>query len=161
VTFFDRDTDVKTDGGVVLECDPPRKLVYTFRPEFDEEARKSPFSRVSFTLEPHESLVKLTLVHDELPDDETVKAFREGWAPILSSLKTFLESGSRCHSFAASRRRAGRSRKRDRRAALYGSAYALRASARSRRSLCEGGPPSSRVPKQGPTQPRALPLISR
>jgi uncharacterized protein YndB with AHSA1/START domain len=93
VTFFDRDTDVKTDGGVVLECDPPRKLVYTFRPEFDEEARKSPFSRVSFTLEPHESLVKLTLVHDELPDDETVKAFREGWAPILSSLKTFLESG--------------------------------------------------------------------
>ncbi len=38
-------------------------------------------------------MVKLTLVHDELPDEQAAREFREGWAPILSSLKTFLESG--------------------------------------------------------------------
>lgn len=94
VTFYDHDTSVKTDGGVVLESEPFRRLVYTFRPEFSDEARKMGFSRVAFTLEPQEEgMVKLTLVHDELPDQETADAFREGWSPILSSLKTFLETG--------------------------------------------------------------------
>jgi hypothetical protein len=49
---------------------------------------------VSFTIEAQQAgLVKLMLIHDELPDEETVKGFREGWAPILSSLKTTLETG--------------------------------------------------------------------
>lgn len=93
VTFYDRDTNVVTDGGRVVECDPPRRLVYTFRPEFSDEARSMGYSRVAFTLETHDVLVKLTLVHDELPDQEMADGFREGWAPILSSLKTFLETG--------------------------------------------------------------------
>jgi hypothetical protein len=38
-------------------------------------------------------MVKLTLVHDRLPDEQTAAGFREGWAPILSSLKTYLETG--------------------------------------------------------------------
>lgn len=94
VRFCDYDSDVVTDSGVVVECDPPRRLVYTFRPEFSPEAQAMGYSRVSFTLEPHdEGMVKLTLVHDDLPDEETAAGFREGWAPILSSLKTFLETG--------------------------------------------------------------------
>lgn len=88
VTFFDGDSAV-TDSGVVLVCDPPRQLAYSFRNEGDT----GPHSRVSFTLEPHPGMVKLTLIHDELPDAQAAKDFREGWAPILSSLKTFLESG--------------------------------------------------------------------
>jgi uncharacterized protein YndB with AHSA1/START domain len=94
VRFYDYDSDVVTDSGVVIECDPPRRLVYTFRPEFSDEAQAMGYSRVSFTLEPQEEgMVKLTLVHDDLPDEEMAAAFREGWAPILSSLKTFLETG--------------------------------------------------------------------
>lgn len=104
VSFFDRDTDVRTDGGVVLECDPPHRLVYTFRSEYDElrrhgvshedaQAISQRYSHVSFTLEPHEGMVKLTLIHDELPDEQAARDFREGWAPILSSLKTLLETG--------------------------------------------------------------------
>ncbi len=93
VSFFDGDSDTLTDSGVVLECDPPRRLVYSFRVEFDTEARKQGHSRVSFSLEPHDGMVKLTLVHDGLPDEQAAKDFREGWAPILSSLKTMLESG--------------------------------------------------------------------
>jgi uncharacterized protein YndB with AHSA1/START domain len=93
VRFFDGDTDHLTDSGVVLECDPPRRLAYTFQNEFDPEARKLGSSRVSFTLQPHEGMVKLTVVHNDLPSEEIAQGFREGWAPILSSLKTFLETG--------------------------------------------------------------------
>jgi len=93
VVFYDGDSDVRTDGGVVLAYDPPRLLSYSFQPEFSEEAESMGTSRVTFTLEPHEGQVKLTLVHDELPSEEMAEGFREGWAPILSSLKTFLESG--------------------------------------------------------------------
>lgn len=93
VRFYDGNSDVVTDSGVVLEYDPPKRLAYTFRNEFDPEAREQGYSRVTFTLEAHESQVKLTLIHDELPDEETAAGFREGWAPILSSLKTMLETG--------------------------------------------------------------------
>ncbi len=93
VSFFDRDSNDLTDSGTVLECDPPRRLSYTFRSEFDPEAREQGYSRVTFTIEPQQGMVKLTLVHDQLPDEKAARNFREGWAPILSSLKTFLESG--------------------------------------------------------------------
>ncbi len=93
VRFYDRDTQDVTDSGKVLECDPPRRLVYSFRPEFSEEVRKLGYSRVSFTIELHENQVKLTLVHDQLPSEQAAADFREGWSPILSSLKTFLETG--------------------------------------------------------------------
>ncbi len=93
VAFFDGDSQNLTDSGVVLESNPPKRLAYTFRNEFDAQARKQGHSRVSFTIEPHEGMVKLTLVHDELPSEEAAEGFREGWSPILSSLKTFLESG--------------------------------------------------------------------
>jgi uncharacterized protein YndB with AHSA1/START domain len=93
VEFFDRDTQVRTDSGVVLEYDPPRRLSYSFLFELDEEAKEMAHSRVTFTLEPQEGMVKLTLVHDELPSEEVAQGFREGWSPILSSLKTLLETG--------------------------------------------------------------------
>lgn len=93
VRFFDHDTPVVTDSGVVLECDPLRRLVYTFRNELSDEALEQGHSRVSFTLEPQDGMVKLTLVHDELPDEQAARDFREGWSPILSSLKTLLETG--------------------------------------------------------------------
>ena len=92
--FYDGATDVVTDDGVVLESDPHRRLVYTFHQVGSNPDQEEPIhSRVAFTLEAHPGMVKITLVHDELPDDQWVNEFREGWAPILSSLKTFLETG--------------------------------------------------------------------
>jgi uncharacterized protein YndB with AHSA1/START domain len=94
VRFFDGASDDLTDSGVVLESDPPLRLAYTFRTEFDPQARALGYSRVTFHLEARdEGMVKLTLVHDELPSEEIAAGFREGWAPILSSLKTYLETG--------------------------------------------------------------------
>jgi uncharacterized protein YndB with AHSA1/START domain len=94
VRFYDGDSDAVTDDGVVLESDPPRRLSYTFKMAGDMPAGNlEGYSRVTFTIEPLEGVVKLKLVHDELESEEMAEGFREGWAPILSSLKTFLESG--------------------------------------------------------------------
>jgi uncharacterized protein YndB with AHSA1/START domain len=93
VRFYDGSSNTVTDSGVVLEYEPPKRLAYTFRPEFSEEAAAMGSSRVTFTIEAHEGMVKLMLIHDELPDEETAIGFREGWAPILSSLKSTLETG--------------------------------------------------------------------
>ncbi len=94
VRFYDGDSEVVTDDGVVLESTPPSRLSYTFRPLGGGPGDPwNVYSRVTFTIEPQEGAVKLTLVHDELPSEEMAAGFREGWAPILSSLKTFLETG--------------------------------------------------------------------
>jgi uncharacterized protein YndB with AHSA1/START domain len=93
VRFFDGDSQDVTDSGVVLAYEPPRHLAYTFRTELGPAGQSTDYSRVSFTIEPDGDVVKLTLVHDELPDEETAAGFREGWSPILSSLKTYLETG--------------------------------------------------------------------
>ncbi|HEX2912474.1 MAG TPA: SRPBCC family protein [Chloroflexia bacterium] len=93
VAFYDGDSQTVTDKGEVLTYEPPRKLAYTFRYMLEPGGPFSEPSRVSFSLEPDGGLVKLTLIHDQLPDEETVDGFREGWAPIISSLKTYLETG--------------------------------------------------------------------
>ncbi|RPI28896.1 MAG: ATPase [Acidobacteria bacterium] len=93
VRFYDRDTQNVSDSGEVLEYQPPVRLGYTFRNEYIPDARALGYSRVGFTIEHHEGMVKLTLVHDQLPNEDWVTGFREGWAAILSSLKTFLETG--------------------------------------------------------------------
>ena len=49
-----------TDVGEVLEADPPRRLSYTFRHIFNEAARNERPTRVTFVIEPHGRLVKLT-----------------------------------------------------------------------------------------------------
>jgi uncharacterized protein YndB with AHSA1/START domain len=93
VRFYDGGSNTVTDSGKVLEYEPPTRLAYSFRPEMSAEFAALGFSRVTFTLEAFEGVVKLMLVHDELPDEETATGFREGWSPILSSLKSLLETG--------------------------------------------------------------------
>lgn len=90
----------------VLESEPHRRLSYTwhtYQPEMaamfgwsDEQLaqlRKEPRSKVTFEIEPLESMVKLTVVHDDFePDSEMLKGVSEGWPAILSYLKTLLET---------------------------------------------------------------------
>jgi hypothetical protein len=53
-----------------------------------------PRSHVSFELEPHGELVKLTVVHDNFePGSRMAEMVSGGWPMVLSSLKTLLETG--------------------------------------------------------------------
>jgi uncharacterized protein YndB with AHSA1/START domain len=76
--------------GEVLEVDPPRRLVHTFH---FSETDESP-SRVTWTIEPRGEASLLTLVHDDFDGEtSTYRSVEHGWVPILSGLKTVLETG--------------------------------------------------------------------
>jgi uncharacterized protein YndB with AHSA1/START domain len=86
--------DKTTDVGEILEADPPRRLSYTFRHILNEAARNERPSRVTFVLEPHGKLVKLTLTHDDFADNSVIlDGISKGWPAIMSSLKSMLETG--------------------------------------------------------------------
>ncbi|MDQ7906113.1 metalloregulator ArsR/SmtB family transcription factor [Phytohabitans sp. ZYX-F-186] len=98
---------VADGGSVVLAAEPPRTLSYTWHtvtPEFvavygdDQEflrkASAERRSKVTFDIEPHGDLVKLTVTHDDFdPGSVVLGGVTEGWPPILSSLKSLLETG--------------------------------------------------------------------
>jgi uncharacterized protein YndB with AHSA1/START domain/DNA-binding transcriptional ArsR family regulator len=92
---------------VVLESEPYRRLVYTwhsYTPElahrlgysdaFLETISRERRSRIAFTLEPLDQMVKLTIVQDDFaPGSTVVEMVSKGWPQLLSSLKTLLETG--------------------------------------------------------------------
>lgn len=92
VRFYDSADDSLTDSGEVLVYDEPKTLAYTFKNEFLEARADQTPGRVTFTIEPAgKNVVKLQVVHDEIAED-TVEGWRNGWAPILANLKTYLET---------------------------------------------------------------------
>ena len=84
-----------TDVGEILAADRPRRLSYTFHHVLSEAARKERPTKVTFNLEPHGKLVKLTLTHEDFEEgSKLLDGISRGWPAILSSLKTLLESGT-------------------------------------------------------------------
>jgi uncharacterized protein YndB with AHSA1/START domain len=79
----------------VLESDPPRLLVVSWRSLFDPELAVEQPSRVSWEIEGQEGgLSKLTVTHDRLEGSpKTAQSVAGGWMFILSGLKTVLETG--------------------------------------------------------------------
>ena len=82
-----------SDAGKVVECDPPRRLAYTFVNQSDKYRNEFP-ALATFVLEPYGKLVKLTLTHEGFAEgSEFFKGISKGWPAILSSLKSILETG--------------------------------------------------------------------
>ncbi len=90
-------------AGQVLECQPGRKLVYTWNqtqkdpPEVTK--KRNGLSRVTYELTPMGPMVRFRLIHENLlPDDveanpSTFKGVNNGWPAVISSLKSLLETG--------------------------------------------------------------------
>jgi uncharacterized protein YndB with AHSA1/START domain len=89
--------------GEVIEVDPPRKLVQTWRPLWDPENVEA-FTRVTWDIEEDDfGLTRLTVTHDLEGAPKTAATVAGigrlaegggGWSWILSDLKTLLESGA-------------------------------------------------------------------
>ncbi len=81
--------------GKVVESDPPRRLVHTWRMMYQPDLAAEPPSRVSWEIEPVEGgISKLTVVHDGFEGETlTFKEVAGGWPLVLSALKTLLETG--------------------------------------------------------------------
>ena len=48
---------------------------------------------MTFTIEPHGGIVRLTVHHDDLFDEGMLEAISGGWPAVLSNLKSLLETG--------------------------------------------------------------------
>lgn len=91
-----RDSDERTVEivGEVVEVSPPTRLVITWA-KASQASDPASYSRVTFEIEEYENMVRLTVTHDELEAGSGMAAgISKGWPLVLSSLKSFLETGS-------------------------------------------------------------------
>lgn len=86
--------------GTVVEVTPPKRLVMTWT-NASQEADPDSYSRVTFDIEEYEDMVRLTVAHDDLiAGGGMAKGVTKGWPLVLSSLKSFLETGRGLDVFA-------------------------------------------------------------
>jgi len=82
------------DAGEVVEAEPYRRLVLKWQHEMRPELKAEGYSRMTYELEQKGEDVKLTVLHEmDVPDSKFIVAVSGGWPMILSSLKSFLETG--------------------------------------------------------------------
>jgi uncharacterized protein YndB with AHSA1/START domain len=90
------------DSGEVIEIEPHRRMVLSWRNELFPEMTAEGYSRLTYELEQKGEAVKLTVTHEmDKSESKFIKAVSNGWPPILASLKSLLETGE---SLEATRR---------------------------------------------------------
>ncbi|TYB49868.1 metalloregulator ArsR/SmtB family transcription factor [Actinomadura chibensis] len=89
----------RTDGseavdvvGRVLTAERPSRLVITFEDDLDAVSLREP-SVVTFLIEEHQDIVRLTVTHENLPNQEMLNGISSGWPAVLANLKSLLETG--------------------------------------------------------------------
>ena len=82
--------------GEVMECDPPRRLSFTFNVNWPALIEKLGPTLVTYEIEQAGDAVRLTMSesHDRPLSDDILSGGRQGWPAILSSLKSVLETGA-------------------------------------------------------------------
>ncbi len=75
--------------GEIVQFEPPQLLSYTFHTESEMK------TQVTFDIKPQSATaVKLTTTHEGYEiGSKDYRSISEGWAAVISSLKTFLEKG--------------------------------------------------------------------
>jgi len=86
--------------GEVLEAEPGKRLVTTFRPTWAPEVQGAAPSRLTWEIEPMGEACKLTLTHSGF-DQASFDAgnMHMGWVMTVSSLKSLLETGQALNLF--------------------------------------------------------------
>lgn len=86
--------------GKVVEVSPPSRLVITWA-NASQASNPAAYSRVTFEIAEYDAMVRLTVSHDELEAGSGMaKGISKGWPAVLSSLKSFLETGRPLDIFA-------------------------------------------------------------
>ena len=95
--------DVLVDGEVI-EADPPRRLVQTWRMLMDPELAAEGFTRLTYEIQQTaDGVTRLTVVHDVegapklavlLAGEREDEGAGGGWPWVLSGLKSLLETGT-------------------------------------------------------------------
>jgi uncharacterized protein YndB with AHSA1/START domain/DNA-binding transcriptional ArsR family regulator len=77
--------------GTVLTSEPPHRLTITF--DAPGEIHADSTSRVTFDITPYQEIVRLTVTHENLANDEAFQAISVGWPAVCANLKSLLETG--------------------------------------------------------------------
>jgi uncharacterized protein YndB with AHSA1/START domain len=86
--------------GKVVEVSPPTRLVMTWA-NASQESDPASYSRVTFDIVEYDAMVRLTVTHDDLiVGSGMANGVTKGWPAVLSSLKSFLETGQGIDVFA-------------------------------------------------------------
>jgi uncharacterized protein YndB with AHSA1/START domain len=86
--------------GIVRESIPPRRLVLTWAAPGDHDDLTK-HSRVTFEIDVIRDMIRLHVTHDHLVSgSEMAKGISGGWPRVLSSLKSFLETGTPLDTWA-------------------------------------------------------------
>jgi len=86
--YLDPKGEMNLDGEI-LEIDPPRRLVTTFKAMWAPAEAK--VTRVVYEIEPMGEVCRLTLTHFDAAS--AMAGAEDGWPIIIAGLKTFLETG--------------------------------------------------------------------
>jgi uncharacterized protein YndB with AHSA1/START domain len=82
------------DQGEVIEADRPKRIVLKWRNEFRPELKEEGWSRCVMDIEPQGEMTKLTITHSiDRDESKFIVAVSGGWPKILSSMKSYLETG--------------------------------------------------------------------
>ena len=75
----------------MIDSARPSRLVTTW----EDPTAQTPVtpSKVTFLIKPDRKIVRLTVTHEDLPDQANRDIAAHGWAAVLSNLKSFLETG--------------------------------------------------------------------
>jgi uncharacterized protein YndB with AHSA1/START domain len=79
-------------AGKVIEIDPPHRLVTSWHAP-DGEGDSARTSQVTYEITPMGEESKLVVTHSDLNEPGMRAGVSQGWPLVLSSLKSFLESG--------------------------------------------------------------------
>lgn len=95
LTYWTQGGTVLVDGDI-LECDPPHKLVTTFRANWKPEFSDDRPSKVTYEIATSmPGICRLSVVHEDFDHETaTYTTIANGWMVILSGLKTLLETGN-------------------------------------------------------------------
>lgn len=86
--------------GKVIEISSPNRLVISWA-NASQAADPSSHSRVTFEIVEYDNMVRLTVTHDDLEvGSGMANGVKQGWPPVLSSLKSLLETGHGIDLFA-------------------------------------------------------------
>jgi uncharacterized protein YndB with AHSA1/START domain len=79
--------------GEFLEVDPPRRVVFTFGWEGEDQHVPAGSTEVAIDLIPEGASTLVRLTHSGLPSEETKPDHAEGWSQYMSRLKVAAEGG--------------------------------------------------------------------
>ena len=86
--YLDPNGEMNLDGEVI-EIDPPKKLVTTFKATWSPP--EGQITRVDYEIEPMGEVCKFTVTHFDY--EKSMAGVESGWPIIVAGLKTFLETG--------------------------------------------------------------------